>query len=363
MATGPLEAPPPQAPAPGLPIPAPAPPTDPPPPRRRALLVRLTVAAVILAALLVAGRRFYDELYRLGDAPPLLVGAVAVLWLASRYPAAEIMRISLRALGHRIGRYEAFMLQMVQSYGNLLLPRAGIGMPALYLKLRHGTPVADLGAVQVLPMTLVQVFTIGVTGLACQAAMLTPGGAEPDRAMAVAFAVVAAACAAPLMVPVPKGQLGRGRLGAFLARLVGAWDKLGRSRALLGRVVLTQVAMLFVRALRMFVCFRAVGVQVPYSGALAASLLADLAFIFAVTPSGLGFREAAVVYAARVVGTTGDIALAAAVLDRLVGTACTVLVGQVGIWQLIRPALRGPSAAPPNTPAPVTPPAAPPPAR
>ena len=161
--------------------------------------------------------------------------------------------------------------------------------------------------------------------------------------MAILFAAVAVACVAPLMVPIPAGGLGHGRVAAFVSRLVGAWQKLGRSRAVLTRVLLMQSLMLFVRALRVFVCFRAVGQPVPYSGALAASLLADLAFVFAVTPTGLGFREAAVVYAARVMGTTGDVAMAAAILDRLVGTAVNIVVGQLGIWQFIRPALRAAS--------------------
>jgi uncharacterized protein (TIRG00374 family) len=137
-----------------------------------------------------------------------------------------------------------------------------------------------------------------------------------------------------------------------------AWQKLGRSRGLLGRAVVTHVFMLLVRALKMMICFRAVGAPVSYSGALAASLLADVAFIFSITPSGLGFREAAVVYSANAIGTTHDIAMAAAVLDRLIGTACNVLIGQVGVWQFIRPALKGAAAG-----AGVTPTAAPPPAR
>lgn len=307
---------------------------------RRRGLIRAAVAGFVLGALLIVGRRFYDELYRLRDAPPLLVAAIALLALASRYPAADVMRVALRALGHRIGRYEAFMLQMVQSYGNVFVPRAGIGMPALYMKLRHDTPFADFGAVQILPMTLMQVFTIGVVGLISQAALLAPGGAEPDRPMAAVFAVVAAACVAPLMLPIPANRFGHGKLALFLSRLVGAWQKLGRSRPLLARVALTHAAMLLVRALRVILCFRAVGADVSYSGALAASLLADLAFVFAITPSGLGFREAAVVYAARVMGTTGDIALAAAVLDRLISTACNIVVGQIGVWQFVQPVLR-----------------------
>jgi uncharacterized membrane protein YbhN (UPF0104 family) len=323
--------------------------------------VRTVIGVVILAVLAIAGRRFYDELYRLREAPPLLVALIFLLWPASRYPAAVVMRTSLRALGTRLGRYEAFMLQMVQSYSNVLVPRSGIGVLGLYMKLRHGTPLADLGAVQLLPMTLLQLFTIGAMGLLCQAALLAPGGAQPDRVMALCFTAVAIGAVVPLMVPVPKGGQGGGRVVAFLSRLSFAWQRLGRSREVLGKAVVTHVAMLLIRALRVMLCFRAVRAELPYSGALAASLLADLAFVFAVTPSGLGFREAAVVYSANAIGTTHDIAMAAALLDRLIGTACNVFVGQVGVWQFIRPALRGTPAQ--LLPGNVTPTAAPPPVR
>ena len=65
-------------------------------------------------------------------------------------------------------------------------------------------------------------------------------------------------------------------------------------------------------------------------------------------------------YAAPAVGTSRDVALAAGVLDRLVGTACNIILGQIGILQFIRPALRLPAHAAATG---ITPTAAPPPAR
>ena len=314
------------------------------PPRR--WLVRLGVAVVVLAALGVAGRRYYSELHRLRQAPPGLVLFIAALWLASRYPAADVMRVGLRALGHTIGRFEAFMLQMIQSYGNLVVPRAGIGMPALYLKLRHNVPFADLSAVQLLPMTLLQIFTIGVLGVLCQLVLDWRHGAPMGRPLYALFGAVAVGCVVPLLIPLPAGRIGRGRVTRFLARLATAWRRLGRSRPMLLRVVATHAVMLLLRAWRIQLCFAAVGHPVHYAGALVASLLADLAFVVSVTPAALGFREGAIVYAARVMNTTGDIALAAAVLDRVISTAVNVIVGQVGVWQLIRPLLRPASGNP-----------------
>jgi uncharacterized protein (TIRG00374 family) len=115
---------------------------------------------------------------------------------------------------------------------------------------------------------------------------------------------------------------------------------------MLVRVVITHAVMLALRAWRIQLCFQAIGRPVNYFGALAASLLADLAFVVSITPAALGFREGAIVYAARVLHTTGDVALAAAILDRLISIVCHVVVGQLGVWQFIRPALRL-AAAPP----------------
>jgi uncharacterized membrane protein YbhN (UPF0104 family) len=318
-------------------------------PRRRNWLIRSLVALVVVAALALVGRRYYDDLWRLRSVSPRLVLVIASLWLVTRYLAADVMRVALRALGHRIGRYEAFMLQMVQSYGNTLVPRTGISGPAVYLKLRHATPFADLGAVQLLPMTLLQIFTIGVMGLGCQLVLWRFYGQRWEWPLTVLFAAVAAGCAAPLLVPLPAGRTGRGRVTTFLARLATACDKLGRFNGLLARVIATHAVMLALRAWRIQLCFLAIGRPVHYVGALGASLLADLAFVVSVTPAALGFREGAIVYAARVMQTSGDTALAAAILDRLISTACNVIVGQVGVWQLIRPALRNapaPRAAP-----------------
>jgi uncharacterized membrane protein YbhN (UPF0104 family) len=201
-------------------------------------------------------------------------------------------------------------------------------------------PFADLSAVQLLPMTLLQMFTIGVMGLGCQFALWRFNGQPWERPLTVLFAAVAVACAAPLLLPLPTGRSGRGRVTTFLARLSDACRKLGRFNALLLRVILTHAVMLAVRAWRIQLCFLAIGRPVHYAGALAASLLADLMFVVSVTPAALGFRESAIVYSATLLGTTGDVAMAAAVLDRLISTACNVVVGQIGVWQLLRPALR-----------------------
>ncbi len=300
--------------------------------------VRAALGGLVIAALAITGRKYYDELDRLRHVSPLLVVVIALLYLAARALAGYVRRAALLTLGQRTGHAETFMLQMVQAYTNLLVPRGGIGLPALYMNVRHGTSVADFSAVQVLPLTLLQIITMGAAGLICQAILWGAYGVPWHRPIALLFAGVTVGGLLMLKVPLPRGA-GRTRVGAFVVRLSDAYRRLGRSRRLLALSVAAHGVTVLIRALRIQLCVLAVGQPVAFSGAFLAALLADLAMIVSVTPAALGIREGILVYAARLVHTTGDVALAAAVLDRLVTTACTIVLGQIGVWRYIRPAM------------------------
>lgn len=308
---------------------------------RAKLWVRLAIAAVILAVLFNAGRSYYDELGRLRSAPLWVVLAMSALYVAGRFPPAEVLRSALASLGHRVGRVETFFVLMVQYYINMLIPRAGIGAPAGYMKIRHGVPVSDLGAAQIVALTLTQFAVLGLAALACQLALAGAGAAKWDPLLGTVFAGVAVLSALPLLVrlpgpyiePSPDGP--GGFITRFLGRLSYACRRLGRERRLLARAFAGHAVVLLLRTARVQLSFRAVGVHVGFWQAFVASAAADVMFLVSITPGALGFREGGMVYAARVLGTTGDVALAAAVLDRLVLTACNLVLGQIGLWRYI----------------------------
>ena len=315
------------------------------------LWVRLAVAAVVLAVLVAAGRRFYGELDRLRAAPAWVIAAMSALYVAARLPPADLLRAALASLGHRVGRVETFFVLMVQYYVNMLIPRAGIGAPAGYMKVRHGVPVSDLGAAQVVTLTLTQFVCLGLAALGCQALLAATGAAPWDPILAAVFAAVAVFNAVPLFVPLPGSgaEPGSEPRGGFLARFLGrvsrACARLGRDRRLLARAFLGHAIVLLLRTARVQLSFRAVGVHVGFGQAFIASAAADVMFLVSITPGALGFREGGMVYAARVLGTTGDLALAAAVLDRLVLTGCNLVLGQIGMWRYIGRAAERPATA------------------
>lgn len=305
------------------------------------LWVRLAIAAVILAVLFNAGRSYYDELGRLRSAPLWVILAMSALYVAGRFPPAEVLRSALASLGHRVGRVETFFVLMVQYYINMLIPRAGIGAPAGYMRVRHGVPVSDLGAAQVVTLTLTQFVVLGLAALACQAALAGAGIAKWDPLLGAIFAGVGVLSALPLLVRLPGPDIEPspdapgGFIMRFLGRLSYACRRLGRDRRLLARASAGYAVVLLLRTARVQLSFRAVGVNVGFWQAFVASAAADVMFLVSITPGALGFREGGMVYAARVLGTTGDVALAAAVLDRLVLTACNLVLGQIGLWRYI----------------------------
>ena len=90
----------------------------------------------------------------------------------------------------------------------------------------------------------------------------------------------------------------------------------------------------------MLVCFKALGEPVGLSEVLMISLLADLMFLVSITPSAIGLREAVIALGGTLLGVDPAVAVAAAILDRIVTTIMVVLLAQLGIWRLVRPAER-----------------------
>lgn len=292
----------------------------------------------MLVPLAYLGRRYYGELHRLRDAPPGLIVAMIACYLATRALNGQVLRVCMRALGYAVGFAEAWMLVILTSYANLLVPRVGIGMPAVYLKATHGVPFTDFGA-QSLIATMLQLVTIGLVGLACEVVLALSYGARAPWPITLSFVAVFIVGIGTVFIRVPTGREPSGRIARVLQRVGEGWAKMGKPRTVLIAAA-WNVPMLLLRAWRVQMSFYAVGQPVSYPAALLASLLGDLAFFVSVTPAGLGFREAAISYSAPLLNTTPDVALAASILDRLVWSMVVILIAQVGMVRMIRPALR-----------------------
>lgn len=302
-------------------------------PQRSRLPWRLIIGLAAIGALVFVGREQLGELKRLRDVDPWYVVALVVLFLLARLVNGEILVQTLRTIGHHLGRKEALMVTFLRTYASMLIPRAGSAATGVYLKTTRGVRYAEFAALT-LPIALVQCCAIGAAGLGCLAVLSWKfdQSVPPVFAGVFAFSLVAGAAALLVHIPVPKNW--SGRIANFARRLSQAWRQLRTSRSLLGRLLCLHFTAIVLRAVRLQIAFWSVDVSVSFLSALVVSLLADAMFLVSFTPNGLGFRETAIVYGARVAGATTAEALAAAILDRLVVTATVIVAAQICLWRM-----------------------------
>ncbi len=325
--------------------------SDPAAKNPRRWLIRIGLAVVVLAVFAYVGRRFFDDLPKLRQAKPLGVLLIALIFIPTRILTSEIMRLGLRALGHVVSAYESFMVSLVNAYANLLIPRAGLGLPAVYMKMKHGVRIADFSGVQLVPMTVLQITTIGLAGVIVMLILHAQGRATTTGVpLLPLFAALALGSLAAVLLPVGRPRQDphrwqrsllparfRERATAFLSRMGAAYQQLGRCGHTIAWSMLLHAGVLVLRAARIHVAFWAMGQDVNFWGVFVGSLLADVAFFISVTPAALGFREGGVMLAAPLIGVTPDMAVATTILDRIVYSLVIVAIGQFGLWRLVHP--------------------------
>jgi uncharacterized membrane protein YbhN (UPF0104 family) len=299
--------------------------------------IRLLLAAVILGLFAFAGTkvlsdpRFLGVFADLKHTNPAWIAAIACVYLASSFLNAELTRIVVNRLDYRVTVSQAFATFMVRIYGNLLIAKAGIGMSAAFMRMRYGVRIADFGSMLV-GVTILQFLCIGFWGLAGQLLLLSLAGVPLDWLIAATFAACAAGSSACLVVPARIFRFMPSRIAGFFRKIdAGIGQVRSGSRHAAGIVTLLalQSAVIALRAVRLWLAFAAVGTEVNPVGLFVSSLLGDIGLLIGVTPMGIGFREAAIGYSARLVGAAAPTAVAVTLVDRAIWSVTVLVVAQI----------------------------------
>lgn len=299
-------------------------------PPKRSVPWRKILSVVALGLLIYVGRRYWGDLPKLLEVSPWYLAAILAISLVNRFLMTEIFRQSLSAIGFLIGRIEAFHLLILRGYSGLFIPRSGFGTTGLYLKKRYGVRFASYTAL-LLPIAMVQCIVVGTLGLAGIVLLWQRYQIETPWEIVAIFAASLILSGTALSVRLEVPDSWPGRIAHFFRGLSESWHKLSRNRSLLWRLVGLQLIATLTRAARLQVAFWGIDLDSNFTGVMIASLLADLAFFFSVTPGNLGFREAAIVYGASVTGATKAEALAAAFLDRLIMVVSLAIIAQYSL--------------------------------
>lgn len=293
------------------------------------LRTKAILALLALCGLLYVGRHYFGEVGRIPEARWAGILAISLIHVFTLWVQGLTLKIGLAPFGNCISSSQGLALSVLGSYANLLVPRSGIATTATYLKRQCQTKLIDYSSV-ILYNAALFVLCSSLLGSMLVAWTWATSGTASEWWVAWSLVGLVAISWLAVFIKWQPPHAYRGFGSQTLAKFCQASLRLVDSGNLWILAVLN-LALTLLRAGRLYVAFWALSIDVNPLGVLLASALGDLVFIFAITPAAIGFREAAITFAAGALSTTAAMALSAALLDRLVFSGTVIVLAQVFI--------------------------------
>lgn len=301
---------------------------------RAAALAILQVACVAyVARALWQERSALSRALDLSGASLLLLVLLTVL---AHFQRSLEFTYMLRRLGVHERFWSGFLITGAGYLLNHLPFNAGFIMRAALLKRDHA-----LSYTSYLGLTLVNALINVATGAAIglMAATLRTLHGPAALLPLAGFGGIVLSAAFVIWVPSSWAPRGNGFLRQRLRALLDGTALIrgnGVGILLLAGLALTRIVG---NALRLWLCFDALGANISVLGALLLGWGSALLTLVNLTPGNLGLRELVLSFAAAELGSTQTLGMAAASIDRVVQLAYVIAIGVPGLYSLKR---RGP---------------------
>ena len=281
---------------------------------RRAHLISWSLGVAALVGLIWYFRpaEFLQSVARVGA--PGVIGWLAVTMLA-RLLFAEVPTRLLQKLGYRLGRLQLFSIGWLRTFSNQVVPMTGIGVYLQQVRQKSGASWQDLAA-STTQQSFVGLAALGAIGV-CAALSNTQVRAEAIWPLFLAFvALTAAALGAATGVALIVRRL-PGFIAEKIAAAADSFRTLATDRKLVAGVIGLHAGGILLRGLRVWLLFASLGTTLSWHEALFIVALAEATVLIAITPGGLGVREAIIIGGAALLGVDTDVAVAVSLIDRL----------------------------------------------
>jgi uncharacterized membrane protein YbhN (UPF0104 family) len=287
------------------------------------LLWSILILVVLTALLIHYIANNLNDFLSLRLEQPFLLILLAIGSVATLYSNGAVMDVVLRPLGLHLRKMETFGLASVTRIGNQLAPgKLGLAIRASYLKRKYSFPLSKfasaLGAAHILMYLFSSLLGLGAL------LMLARSDAGVETATFVLLLGGMCLFLLGLLLFSPQIKEGSNFFTRHLSRVINGWFFIRRDGHILWLASGWALAHVLSMALVIFASFNALGGDIGVLQALFITSLAILAGLIGITPAGLGINEGLIVVAANVLGIPVSVALAAALLRRVI--AFTVLV-------------------------------------
>lgn len=275
---------------------------------------------------------FWPALQRVGFSGAL---GWLVATLVARLLTADVLARLLGRLGSVVGRMKLFSIGWLRTFANQVVPLTGIAVYLQQLRQKTGASWHDLAAVS-LQQTFVSVLAIGIAGIVAAYTNrdTLDGAAYPLLAAFLLVAVVAAAAAggtAAVVRALPRFLRRR------IAEAADSVSTLTGDHPFTLQLAGIQIGSMLMRAARTWLLFAVLGTVLDWREALLIVALADMSMLVAITPGGLGIREAIVIGGATLIGVPTETAVTVSLIDRLFVIATAGVASLPAIAYLAKP--------------------------
>lgn len=273
------------------------------------------------------------------------VGVVGVAWwlaitLLARFLYAEVPTRLLRALGYRLGRMQVYAIAWLRTFSNQVVPMTGIAVYLQQIREKSGASWQDLAASSS-QQVFIGIAALGVVGLVA----VTTNTQATDEAALPLLLVFASLCAVALAAALGVSRVIR-KLPRFLTNRIAAaadsFRKLSSNPKLIAALVCVHGSGILLRGVRLWLLFEVLGVVLEWHEALLIVALAEATVLIAITPGGLGIREAIIVGGASLLDIPTDVAVAVSLIDRLFVVVLTGVMAAPSAMYLFRQSPQSP---------------------
>jgi len=296
--------------------------------RAAQLLIQFAVLGYIIYYI-IAHRAELARLWNLNLSDTIAVFALVAMVNAVR---GWELRYILGNLNTNILFSESFYVTVGSALLNYLPMNAGTLLKARILKKHRSLKYAHFISV----MSVTVLLTLLGGGILGLIAITVSGKMSGTDGIVLTAFFLGSAVVPFLILHIPASLIERyrGWVWTALRDLLNGWEQIRKNGWGLLMVFALAVIKLLIAAMRLWVCFNAVGTRITLLGSIIFAVVSNLLMLVNITPGSLGVRELLIAAIAQFTGLSFEGGLFAASLDRIFSLAFAVCAGLPSLMAL-----------------------------
>ncbi|MBS3142915.1 flippase-like domain-containing protein [Candidatus Woesearchaeota archaeon] len=268
---------------------------------------------------------------------PIYLALIIALLIVTAMLVGIKTKYLIDLFGIKIPFSDAFGLTIIADLSNYILPfKAGSTVRAIYFKqkydLKYHHYINALAA-----GVMVSLLVYGLAGLA-GVLFMAVRGAWLGNSLPIFFACILAGAIAIIFAPLTHltRRLPAWRIFKPLHTLAASWSTIKHKPAQLAFLCCIELLFIAGTVLMTSLAFFALKHPLPLSTSLFITLFTNLSSFIAITPAGIGIREAATIWSATFLGEEFSVSFQASLLIRILLFIVSTLFGFAYLWHFLR---------------------------